>query len=360
MDEQTALAPFLPGFKADAFPFYERLREAVPVVRTTMPDGQPMWLVSRYETALAVLRDAQRFGNDPQNAMTPAAYEAVMEAGLQALTPEQREQFAEVDAALNRDLLGVDPPDHTRLRKLVAQSFTPRFIEGLRSRVQQIADDLLDKIEARADMTGEREIDLIDAFAFPLPITVISEMLGVPHEDRERFRVWSNAVVQFNPAEPLDSERMRLLREFTDYLRGFVARKREEPGDDLVSGLIAAEEAGDNLSEDELISMMFLLIVAGHETTVNLIGNGMLALFEHPAQLRALQADPSLVKGAIEEFLRYVGPVEMSLTRFAREDVEIDGQTIRRGDQVTVMLASANHDPAQFPEPERFDIGREP
>jgi cytochrome P450 len=360
MDEQTALAPFLPGFKAHAFPFYERLREAGPIARTTMPDGQTMWLVSQYDAALAVLRDYQRFGNDPVKAMTPEAYEALIAEGTRDLTPEQQAEFAEVDAVFSRNLLGVDPPDHTRLRKLVAQSFTPRFIEALRPRVQQIADDLLDAIEARAEATGQREIDLIDAFAFPLPITVISEMLGVPLEDRDRFRVWSNEVVQFNPTEPIDPDRMRKMREFNDYLRAFVARKRDEPGDDLVSGLVAAEEAGDRLSEDELIAMINLLIVAGHETTVNLIGNGMLALFEHPAQMRALAADPNLVKGAVEEFLRYYGPVETSLTRFAREDVEIDGQTIRRGDQVTVLLASADHDPAQFPEPERFDIAREP
>src|SRR5690348_11114657 len=305
MDEQTALAPFLPGFKPHAFAFYRQLRGAGPITPTTLPDGRPMWLISHYDTALAVLRDFQRFGNDPQNAMTPAEYQTLVGAALQDLTPEQQAQFAEVDAVLSRNLLGVDPPDHTRLRKLVAQSFTPRFIESLRPRVQQIADALVDAIEAGAGATGEREIDLIDAFAFPLPITVISEMLGVPHEDRERFRVWSNVVVQINPAEPIDPERMRLLREFNDYLHSFVARKQAEPGDDLISGLILAEEAGDKLSEDELISMIFLLIVAGHETTVNLIGNGMLALFEHPDQLRALIADPTRIAGAIEEFLRY-------------------------------------------------------
>lgn len=360
MDEQTALAPFLPGFKAHAVPFYERLRSAGPIARTTMPDGQTMWLVAQYDAALAVLRDHQRFGNDPENAMTPAAYEAAMADATRDLTPEQQAQFAEVDAVLSRNLLGVDPPDHTRLRKLVAQSFTPRFVEGMRPRVQQIADELLDAIAARAASTGQRETDLIDAFAFPLPIAVISEMLGVPREDRDRFRVWSNEVVQFNPAEPIAPERMRLLREFNDYLRDFVAAKRDQPADDLVSGLIQAEEAGDKLSEAELIAMINLLIVAGHETTVNLIGNGMLALFEHPTQMRALAAHPDLVNGAIDEFLRYSGPVEMSLTRFAREDVAIDGQTIRRGDQVTVLLASADHDPAQFPEPECFDIAREP
>jgi cytochrome P450 len=360
MDEQTLLAPFLRGFKAHAYPFYERLRAEGPVARTTLPDGQTMWLVSRYDAALAVLRDYQRFGNDPENALTPEEYRAVIDQGTRNLTPEQQAQFAEVDATLSRNLLGVDPPDHTRLRKLVSQSFTPPFIEGLRPRVQEIADALLDAIEARAEATERREFDLVDDFAFPLPITVICEMLGVPIADRDQFRVWSNALVQFNPAEQLDMDRMRLIRDFNDYLRGFVAVKRDQPGDDLVSGLIQAEEAGDTLSEDELIAMVNLLIVAGHETTVNLIGNGMLALFEHPAQMRALAADPTLVNNAVEEFLRYTGPVEMSLTRFAREDVEIDGQTIRRGDQVTVLLASADRDPAQFPDPDRFDVTREP
>ncbi|HEU0114862.1 MAG TPA: hypothetical protein VFQ80_09300, partial [Thermomicrobiales bacterium] len=218
MDEQTLLAPFLPGFKAHAYPFYERLRKQGPIARTTIPDGQTMWLIAQYDAALAVLRDFQRFGNDPQNAMTPEAYEALMADALRDLTPEQRAQFADIDAVFSRNLLGVDPPDHTRLRKLVAQSFTPRFIEGLRPRVQQIADDLLDAIEARAEASGQREVELIDAFAFPLPITVISEMLGVPLEDRDRFRVWSNAVVKFDPTDSIDPERMRPLREFNDYL----------------------------------------------------------------------------------------------------------------------------------------------
>ena len=357
-----ASTPLDPDFKnrADAFAVYDDLRRNAPVSATVLPDGTPMWLVARHEDALAVLRDDERFCNDAKRVMTPEQYAAAMAEAVRDLPPEQQARFAEIDAVLSTQLLAIDPPDHTRLRRLVSRSFTPRLVEALRPRVQQIADDLIDAIEAEAVATGRRETNLVDTFAFPLPIIVISEMLGVPHEDRDRFREWSNAVVQFNVTEPIDTARMALLGEFTDYLHAFLAAKRARPADDLVSGLVRDEEEGDRLSEPELVSLIFLLVVAGHETTVNLIGNGLLALFDHPEQLALLRRDPSLTKPAVEEMLRFWGPVETSITRFAHEDAVLAGQAIGRGEPLTVLLASANHDPAQFADPERFDITREP
>ena len=202
-------------------------------------------------------------------------------------------------------------------------------------------------------------MDLIDDYAFPLPITVIAELLGVPAEDRNNFREWSDAAVSGNASqEYMEEILIPHMQAFTDYLRALFEEKRANPKDDLVSALVRAEEAGDRLSEDELLGMVFLLLVAGHETTVNLIGNGVLALLQHPDQLRKLKEDPSLIKPAIEELLRYDGPVETSTERFAREDVEIGDQVIPRGEMVLVVLAAADHDPERFSDPDELDITR--
>ncbi len=292
--------------------------------------------------------------------MTEEEYAQLFQQTTVGLTPEQQEFAAQTDEILSRNLLAVDPPDHSRLRRLVAIPFTPKFIEGLRPRIQSIADTLLEVVETRARETGRREMELIDDFAYPLPLTVISEMLGIPLEDRDRFRVWSQAAVSFTPADPTNPEVTAKLIEFIAYLRQLVAAKLANPGEDLLSGLVMAEAEGDKLSENELLSMIFLLIVAGHETTVNLIGNGTLALFDHPEQFARLRADMALLKPAIEEMLRYYGPVEMSLSRWVRNDGEFGGQQMRRGEQIMALLASANHDGDQFPEPEVFDIGRTP
>ncbi|MBA3415827.1 MAG: cytochrome P450, partial [Chloroflexia bacterium] len=203
----AAAAGFVdPTFKGRAYGVYADLRRDDPLSRAEMPDGRTIWFVARYDDALAVLRDHARFGNDPGNVFSQDQLEAMYAEWLSRLTPQQQARVAEVDRAISRHLLGVDPPDHSRLRKLVSQSFTPRFVEGLRPRVQQIADSLVDEIEAGAAASGERRCDLIDAFAFPLPLTVIAEMLGIPTEMREQFRVWSHAAVAFNPAEPGDPE----------------------------------------------------------------------------------------------------------------------------------------------------------
>ena len=360
MEQESGAALFSADFKERAFQAYAAMREKGPVASVTLPTGEPIWFVTRYAEAVAFLKDDERFANDPSSALTEEEYAQLFQQATEHLSVEQQQMAAQTDEILRRNLLAVDPPDHSRLRRLVAIPFTPKYIEGLRPRVQAIADTLLDAVQARTDETGRREMELISDFAYPLPLTVISEMLGIPLADRDRFREWSQAAVSFTPADRANPEVTAKMIEFIAYLRRLVAEKRSNPGDDLLSGLVLAEAEGDKLSENELLSMIFLLIVAGHETTVNLIGNGMLALFEHPEQRARLQEDPNLLKAAIEEMLRYYGPVEMSLTRWVRQDTEFGGQRLRRGEQILALLASANHDGEQFPNPDVFDISREP
>jgi cytochrome P450 len=254
---------------------------------------------------------------------------------------------------MSRNMLDTDPSDHERLRSLVSKAFTPRLIERMRPRVQAIADALLDAVQVR------HEMDLINDYAFPLPITVIAELLGVSAEDRDKFREWLDAAVSGDTTqEYVEKVLLPNMQAFIDYLRAMFEEKRENPRDDLIRALVRAEEAGDKLSEDEMLTMVFLLLVAGQETTVNLIGNGMLALLQHLDQLQKLRDDPSLIKPAIEELLRYYGPVEISTERFAREDVRIGETVIPKGELVMVVIASADHDPQRFPEPETLDVTR--
>jgi cytochrome P450 len=351
---------FSADFKERAFTVYAAMRENGPVASVTLPAGEPIWFVTRYAEVLAMLKDNERFANDPSNALTEEEFVQLFQQATAHLTDEQQQMAAQTDEILRRNLLAIDPPDHSRLRRLVAIPFTPKYIEGLRPRIQVIADTLLDAVQARADGTGRREMELIDDFAYPLPLTVISEMLGIPQTDRDKFREWSQAAVSFTPDDRANPAVTAKLIEFIAYMRGLVVVKRSNPGDDLLSGLVLAEAEGDKLSESELLSMIFVLIVAGHETTVNLIANGTLALFEHPEQRARLQENPSLLKPAIEEMLRYYGPVEMSLTRWVRQDTEFGGQLLRHGQQIMALLASANHDDEQFPNPDVFDISREP
>ncbi len=328
-----------PAFKANPYPTYAELRSTAPVHRVELPDGLGIWLITRYDDVLAVLKD-----------------ERLVKDWRKVLTSEQLAQVPPIPPvmeALSRNMLDMDPPDHQRLRSLVSKAFTPRLIERLRPRVQAIADGLLDAVQDRGEM------DLIDDYAFPLPITVIAELLGVPAEDRDSFREWSDAAVSGNTTqEHLDKVLIPHMQAFTDYLHALFEEKRKNPKDDLVSALLRAEEAGDKLSEDELLGMVFLLLVAGHETTVNLIGNGVLALLQHPDQLQKLKDDPSLIKPAVEELLRYDGPVETSTERFAREDVRIGETVIPRGEMVLVVLAAADHDPERFADPDELDITR--
>lgn len=320
----------------DPYPLFERLRGQAPAHRAVTALGMNVWIVTRYEEARAALTDP-RLSKDAETGQALFAKHAT--------DPTARREFAD---GLLKHMLSADPPDHTRLRKLVGRAFTARRVEALRPRIEEIADELLD------GMAAAEQADLIDNYAFQLPITVICELLGVPMQDRSDFRQWSNTLLSNARREEIVQAGLAMV----GYLNELIAHKRAEPADDLLTALVDASEDGDRLSETELISMMFLLLVAGHETTVNLIGNGILALLEHPAQLAALRADDSLLPGAIEEFLRYDGPVKMATFRHTTEPVRLGDVEIPADELVLVSLAGANRDGAKFPDPDRFDITR--
>jgi cytochrome P450 PksS len=328
-----------PQFKSNPFPFLARLRAEQPVSQTVLPDKTHIRLLSRYEDVCALLKD-ERFAKSRYNAMTPE------QLRKQPWVPS-------MFRPLERNMLDLDSPDHTRLRQLVHKAFTPRLIELIRTRVETLANELLESVKQRGEM------DLISAYALPVPMTIITEILGVPAEDHNKFHKWSKVIVSVNQFS-LSWRIIPAVYSFNRYLRGFFKRRRSDPKDDLVSALIEAEEAGDRLSEDELLAMVFLLLIAGHETTVNLIGNGTLALLEHPDEMERLRRDPSLIKSAVEELLRYTSPVFMSSERYAREDVIIHGLTISRGEMTFGLIGSANRDEAAFDSPERLDITRDP
>jgi cytochrome P450 PksS len=329
-----------PGFKANPYPFYARLRAEAPVHRVRLRDKRAAWLVTRYDDVVAMLKD-DRFIKEEEPVLSPE------QAARQPRIPT-------LFQGLKRNMLELDPPDHTRLRGLVHKAFTPRLIEDLRERIQTLTDDLLDAAERKGRM------DLIRDYALPLPTTIIAEMLGIPARDRHRFHRWSSAIVTASTTAWGLFKAMPPMWRFLIYVRQLVKTRRRDPGDDLVSALVEASEAGDRLSEDELLAMIFLLLIAGHETTVNLIGNGVLALLNHPGSMDQLRNDPSLIKPAVEELLRYDGPLEMSTERFTREDVTIAGVTIPRGELVFPVLASANRDDRQFENPDTLDLTREP
>jgi cytochrome P450 len=329
-------------FKADPYPTFARLRDSDPVYQyATSPSGQRTWLITRYADADAILRD-ERFVKDLRNVSPPEE---------RAPRPETVPSASDLMSMMMTD---VDPPDHTRLRSLASQSFTPRMVEQWRGRVQEITDKLIDAVVEKGTM------DLIEEFAFPFPMRVISEILGVPAEDSAMLHRWTKAIadalgdpVAFQQAAPH-------LQAFYVYLCTLIDDKRLNPADDLVSRLIQAEDAGDRLSKRELVTMVFLLIVAGHDTTASMIGNGMLALLTHPAQMTLLKnnPDPALLKTAVEEFLRYRSPFMQATFRWACADVQLDEKLIRRGDGVVISLASANRDETAFGEADTLDITR--
>lgn len=331
--------------KLDPITFFTHLREQGPLINLATPLSMGMgesWISTTYDDAIAILKDP-RFIKDMQKLSAPEDGQASSGENASMI-----QQFL----TWRRDMLTVDPPDHTRLRNLASKAFTPRMIEQLRPRIQQITDKLLDAIQAQERM------DLIADFAFPLPITVISEMLGIPREDRPQFRIWSRSILTAT-MESVSTEKVEALETFVQYIKGFIAEKRAHPGNDLTSSMIQTEERGDTLSETELISTIFLLIIAGHETTVNLIGNGMLALLQHPDQIDLLRADHSLLPATIEELLRYTAPVSLSSLRWAGEDIPMHGQIIRKGQMVFVSLIGANTDPQQFSDPAVLNILRQ-
>jgi cytochrome P450 len=314
-------------FTADPYPVYAALRERGPVHHVHTADSGDMWLVVGYDEARAALAD-QRLSKD-----------------WRIIAPDTQS----VDTSDH--MLVSDPPQHTRLRKLVAREFTSRRMGALRPRVDRITDELI------TAMLPHGSADLLEALAFPLPMTVICELLGVPDLDRTSFRSWSNAIV--GGADSVEDEQAAVTA-MTAYLVGLIEDKRGGgPREDLLSALIRTrDEDGDQLSPEELVGMAFLLLVAGHETTVNLIGNGVLALLTHPDQFAALRADPGLMDNAIEEMLRYDGPLESATWRFTPQPVDIGGTLIPAGEVVAVVLASADRDPARFPAPDAFDIRR--
>jgi cytochrome P450 len=308
--------------------------------------------VTRYDEAVSALLD-DRFSSDFRSAMTPE-----QRARLESAMPEEFRPIA-------HSILLLDPPDHTRLRKLVQPNFTARAMELLRPRIQQLVNDLLDTIERKAAERGEavseRRMDLVEAFAYPLPVTVISDMLGIPVEDREQVHGWAERLLNADRQDAMADEKMRAgLRAFGHYLDGLFERKRREPAEDMISQMVHVQEDGDALSHQEMVSMVFILFFAGHVTTVNLIGNGVVALLTHPDQHARFLAEPtSLAKGLVEETLRYWGPVDyISTPRIVREDLELGGTHIPKGEQVSLGLASANRDPERFANPDVFDVTR--
>src|SRR5918996_5047292 len=360
-----------PHFMANAHELYADLRAKGPVSRVRfagieqeeMSDNgteeqrgffgsQETFFVTHYDEVISTLLD-HRFAVDPHSTMSPEQVEE-----LESQTPEEFRLFS-------RSIISLDPPDHTRLRKLVQPSFTGRGMEALRGSIQQIVDDLLDGAERaaaeRGEASPERRMDLIEAFAYPFPVTVISDMLGIPREDRETIRGWTENLLRVDRLRGGggDEETRAGLREFIDYLKDLFEHKRRVPTDDMISRLVHVEEDGDVLDEEEILATVFLMFLAGHVTTVNLIGNGVVALLTHPEQLAKFRADPDLLaKGVVEETLRYWGPVDFIGRRTAREDLEVSGTVIPKGEEATVNLSSANRDPERFTNPEVFDITR--
>jgi len=330
--------PFLPEFRVDPYRFYRALRRSDPVYFSPVLRG---WVLTRYADVATVLHDP-RFSVNRQEASIFKRLRL-----FEALPSD----FA---AALTRNLLMLDPPDHTRLRRLVNTAFTPRRVEALRPRIQTIVDELLDA------MHEHREIDLIRDFAHPLPVIVIAEMLGVPAADRAQFKHWSDRLVGLlDPLQADDGLRpaQQAYKEFCTYFHEIFAARRRQPQDDLVSALVAVNDQGDTLNEAELLSLCMLILAAGNETTTNLIANAALALLRHPDERRRLVEDPTLMPIAVEEFLRFDSPIQ-GTDRVATEDCRIDGQHVRKGQLVGLLLAAANRDPQQFPDPDRLDVGR--
>jgi len=321
-------------FKADPFPFYARLRAEEPVCRVRvplMPGVNEAWLVTRYDDVVTVLKDS-RFAKSR------------LHASKKPWLPD----FAK---PLERNMLDLDEPDHTRLRTLVHKAFTPAMVESLQERIQEIADQRIDAVHHKGSM------ELVRAYAVLVPLTMITELLGIPGRDRDRFHCWSKAALRTpTPFNILRS--VPAMWAFMHYLRSLLRQLRNSPQDGLLTALVQVEEAGDRLSEDELLAMAVLLLIAGDETTVNLISSGTLALLQHPDQLRLLRTDASLIKSAVEELLRYTNPLETATPRYAREDVTLAGVTVPCGSLVLAVIASANRDEAQFDHPEHLDIAR--
>ncbi len=330
--------PFVPSYRRNPYLQFDRLRAADPVHRS---DALQAWILTRYEDVLRVLRDHETFSSDVRNAGGRIA----------ATLAEQRSGSPLGDTV---SLLATDPPEHTFLRGIVNRAFTPRSVDRLRPRIEALAQSLL------AEQPAVGEWDLVSGLAQPLPVIVIAELLGIPPEDRARFKAWSERIAlatDLMQGEAVIESIRQATSELADYFTGFIEDRRREPAEDLISALVAAETDGRRLTGDEVLTFAILLLVAGNETTTNLIGSGMRALLAHPEAMAALRADPDRIPAAIEEMLRYDGPVQ-GIVRFATTDVRIGDRTVQAGDIVMGMTGAANRDPKQFPEPTVFDIAR--
>jgi cytochrome P450 len=334
--EGSTLEPFSPEMMADPYPAYRTMRERGRVQRTSAGH----WLATGYDEVSRLLTD-QRFG------------EAAGRGGRIRLSRTSREGPQQLLGRVDT-MLSQDPPEHTRLRRLVSKAFTPRSVQKMRPRIQQIVNELLDEVDGRG------EFDLVSELAWPLPVIVIAEMLGIPREDRERFKRWSDAMVATLGGDysALDDAR-RSNEELVEYVSRVIAERRKEPREDLISRLVAAEERGQTLTEDEMLGTVALLLVAGNETTAHLISNGMLVLLRNPDQMARLRDDPALLPSAVDELLRYTGPVHTT-RRVAKTDVSLGGAEIRRGEVVIGLLAAANRDPDKYADPDRLDVARNP
>jgi cytochrome P450 len=330
--------PWLEENRRDPLPAFRRLRETAPIRRNRW---QGSWVLSRYDDIAAVLRDP-RFSTDRTK---------LLPFRVMRRASRRHPDFVNM---LDRNLLMLDGEEHRRVRSLVSKAFTPRRVEALRPRIEAVVDELLDAAAAKGEM------ELVHDLAHPLPVIVIAELLGVPLEDRERFRVWSSEVVEIlDIVSGRDGLRpaWRGAEGLAGYFRGLLAERRRAPKDDLLSAMIAAEEDGHALDEADLLALCGLLLAAGHETTTNLIGNAVLALLRHPSERKRLQEDPSLIPAAVEEFLRFDSPVQVT-DRVITEDLEFRGWRFRKGQLAVCLLGAANHDPARFPDPERLDVTR--
>ncbi|GAA3097378.1 cytochrome P450 [Pseudonocardia yunnanensis] len=330
-----------PALIADPYGGYNRLREEAPVLRGRTPDGSPAWYVTRQEDVRTVLGDP-RFVNNATS-VPGVKVDSVRDKMFEMVgIPPEYARF------LKDTILDSDGERHTRLRKLVSRAFTVRRVNDLRPRVEEITARLLDKFVEPVDFMAD--------FAYPLPITVICELVGVPEADRPSWREWGAALTTMRP----DVVGVAV-RDMVTHVQDLIARRRAEPADDLLTALVhVRDEEGDRLSEDELVTMVLTLVMAGHETTAHLLGNGLVALLEHPDQLALLRSDPSLWPGAVHELMRWCSPVQVTRIRYATQDLEMGGVTIRAGDPVQAVLVSANHDPREYTDPERLDVTRRP
>jgi len=330
-----------PEFFANPYPFYQILRSATPIYWS---DKLGTWIFTRYSDCVSGLRDPSLLSNAGR-----------MTALLDQLPEAARQNLGLLYEHYSAGLIFSDPPDHTRLRALVNKAFTPAVVEGLRPRIQEIVEELIDGVQYRGTT------DIIGDLAYPLPAMLISELFELPPRDRDQFRIWSEDIIALlgAGADAARAERgQRSLRALREYFVGLIAQRRHKPDSDVISALIAAREQGDRLSEAELLSTCVTLLTASQETTTNLIGNGVLALLRNPDQLEKLRDDPSLITTAVEELLRYDAPLQRALRRVT-ETFEVDGERIEKGELVSLMLGAANRDPNQFPDPDRLNISRQ-